>query len=127
MQAIAEQPEIERLRAAAEQGDALAQLDLGARYYEGRGIARDDAEAAKWFRRAALQGLAPAQFNLGNMYAVGLGVPKDLATAYIWLNVSAARGDDAAAKARDLVAGEMTLASIAEARRLSSERRPRTP
>src|SRR5262249_56105582 len=39
-------------RKAADQGDASGQLCLGAMYWQGRGVTRDDAEAARWFRRA---------------------------------------------------------------------------
>ena len=59
-------------RPLAEQGDALAQYNLGAMYNIGRGVAEDHAEALKWFRRAAKQGFAEAQFVLGNIYQ-GMG------------------------------------------------------
>ena len=65
----------ERLRRAADQGNADAQFNLGVMYAEGRGVPRDDAEAARWYRCAADQGEAAAQFNLGLMYAKGEGVP----------------------------------------------------
>ena len=42
-----------QLRLAAEQGDARAQTELGARYENGRGVARDYRAAVSWFRRAA--------------------------------------------------------------------------
>jgi len=72
---------MERLRRAAEQGNAAAQCNLGAVYAEGLGMPQDDAEAAKWFRLSADQGDASAQFNLGNMYRQGRGVPQDQAEA----------------------------------------------
>jgi TPR repeat protein len=34
----------------AETGDAVAQRNLGHRYYRGDGVPRDDAEAVKWFK-----------------------------------------------------------------------------
>lgn len=37
------------------------------------GVAKDDAESVKWWRKAAKQGFADAQFNLGVMYAQGDG------------------------------------------------------
>src|SRR5512139_2231427 len=43
-------------RPLAESGDAGAQFRIGTMYAEGLGVTRDDAEAAKWFRRAAEQG-----------------------------------------------------------------------
>jgi TPR repeat protein len=41
---------------AAEQGDAEAQMMLGAAYHLGLGIARDQAQAFHWLKRAASQG-----------------------------------------------------------------------
>jgi len=50
--------------AAAERGDAEAQLDMGTRFARGEGVDRNDAEAAKWLRKAADQGLARAQLDI---------------------------------------------------------------
>ena len=47
--------------AAARRGHVLAQYQLGWMYANGRGVARDDAQAAAWFRRAAAKGDLPAQ------------------------------------------------------------------
>ena len=44
------------LRAAAEQGDASAQYNLGLMYLEGQGVKQDNAEAYAWIRTAAAQG-----------------------------------------------------------------------
>lgn len=55
---------IEDIRAAAEQGDAEAQFNLGWCYwcnYINNGAAQDRLEASKWYRRAAEQGLDKAQ------------------------------------------------------------------
>jgi TPR repeat protein len=79
-------------RAAAEQGDAYGQYNLGAVYANGEGMPKDDAEAVKWWRMAADQGLANAQYNLGFMYADGRGVPKDDAEAVKWYRAAAATG-----------------------------------
>jgi TPR repeat protein len=43
-------------RKAADQGDAKAQLNLGACYFRGEGVKQDKAEAVKWYRKAAEQG-----------------------------------------------------------------------
>ncbi len=43
-------------------------------YENGRGVAQDYAEAARWYRKAAEQGDAGAQHNLGLLYAKGVGV-----------------------------------------------------
>ncbi len=44
------------LRAAAEQGDADAQYELGLMYLEGLGVKQDNVEAYAWIRTAAAQG-----------------------------------------------------------------------
>jgi len=50
---------------AAEQGDAMAQFNLGVMYDEGQGVARDDAKAVEWYTKAAEQGDSRAKFNFG--------------------------------------------------------------
>ena len=52
----------------AEQGDRVAQYNLGYLYDQGRGVPQDYKEANKWYRLAAEQGYASAHLNLGNMY-----------------------------------------------------------
>ena len=59
-------------------------------YDNGDGVAEDDAEAVRWYRRAAAGGHPSAQHNLGLMYANGEGVPRDDARAYVWLSLAAA-------------------------------------
>jgi localization factor PodJL len=69
------------LRAAAAAGSPAAEYEIGARYAEGRGIAANPQEAARWLEFAAKQGLVPAQFRLGSLYEKGTGVKKDLEMA----------------------------------------------
>ena len=76
----------------AEQGDAVAQNDLGSRYYAGRGVERDDAEAARWIRLAAAQGYAPAQYNLGLLHFRNRGVAGNDAEAARWYRAAAEQG-----------------------------------
>ena len=71
-------------RSLAEQGDAIAQFDLGFWYANGYGVQQDYAEAVKWYRKSAGQGYAIAQIMLGDMYAVGRDVPQDYAEAAKW-------------------------------------------
>lgn len=71
-------PEGERaLGAAANNGDEVAQYELGQRYANGDGVAADAAQAAYWYGEAAGQGLAIAQYRLATLYEKGRGVPKD--------------------------------------------------
>jgi localization factor PodJL len=69
------------LRMAAAAGNAVAEYEVGVRYAEGRGVALNPAEAARWFEYAARQGLTPAQFRLAGLYEKGTGMKKDLEAA----------------------------------------------
>ncbi|HEY0634322.1 MAG TPA: tetratricopeptide repeat protein [Gammaproteobacteria bacterium] len=80
------------LQGQAERGDPWAQLNLGAAYDNGIGVAAEPAQAVHWYRRAAEQGLAQAQFNLGHSYATGNGVAQDYAEAVRWLVLAARQG-----------------------------------
>ena len=90
--------------------------DANAAYNKG-----DYATALRLVRPLADQGNALAQSNLGFMYANGQGVPQDYVQAHKWLNLAAAAGDQSAVKSRDLVAGKMTPAQIAEGQKLARE------
>ena len=76
----------------AEQGNSLAQYNVGLIYNNGNGIPRDAITAAEWFRLAADQGDVRAQYMLGVMYARGDGVSKDLKTSVKWFKTSAEQG-----------------------------------
>jgi hypothetical protein len=108
-------------RLAADQGHVRAEFNLGVMYAEGQGVPQDYAEAVRWYRLAADQGLASAQANLGLMYAKGQGVPRNYVFAHMWISLSVARGQEHAAKDKDIVAGRMTPAQIAEAQKLARE------
>ena len=77
----------------AKAGDADAQVSLGFMYDNGIGVAEDDVEAVKWYRKAAEQGNAKAQNNLGVMYEKGKGVAEDDAEAVKWYRKAAEQGD----------------------------------
>ncbi|MBQ0062898.1 MAG: sel1 repeat family protein [Prevotella sp.] len=79
-------------RKAAEQGDADAQYNLGACYYNGYGVTKSYAEAAKWYRKAAEQGDADAQCMLGICYYGGDGVAKNYTEAVKWYRKAAEQG-----------------------------------
>ena len=119
------QVDIADLRARAEQGNALAQFNLGVNYTSGEGVPQDDVEATRWFRLAAEQGHLGAQEFLGAKYWVGSGVPQDYVQAHMWLHLAASRltGEDRekAVEGGASVALLMTPAKIAEAQRLARE------
>jgi localization factor PodJL len=80
------------LRLAALAGDPLAAYEVAVRFAEGRGVAANNAEAARWFDVAAKKGIAPAQFRLATLYEKGLGVAKNLATARDLYRAAADKG-----------------------------------
>ena len=78
---------------------------LAVQYSQGRGVAQDFLQAAKWFERAGQFGHANALYNLGIMTERGLGLKADEKAAYRWYSLAAKLGDKgAAAKKTDLAA-----------------------
>jgi localization factor PodJL len=81
------------LRAAALKGDPTAAYEVGVRFAEGKGIAANLDEAAKWYDRAAQAGVVPAIFRLGTFYEKGLSVKKDVDIARRYYLQAAERGN----------------------------------
>ena len=77
------------LRKAAEQGNIIAQVELGVVFDN----MQDYAQAFTWYSKAAEQGNARAQFNLGLCYLNGEFVPKDTARALELFRKAANQGD----------------------------------
>jgi hypothetical protein len=78
---------------AAEQGNAVAQYNVGYMYHYGEGAPQDFRMAVEWYRKAAQQGYSRAQNNLGVMYAKGFGVPQDSRVAGDWIRKAAEGGN----------------------------------
>jgi hypothetical protein len=81
------------LLAAANQGNAQAQDELGILYRSGRGVELDKSAAVQWWRKAAAQGDGPGSFNLGTAYFNGDGVAINDELAYAWFGLAARVGD----------------------------------
>ena len=81
------------LRAAALRGDAAAAYEIATRFADGKGVAQNLDEAAKWFDRAAQAGVVPAIFRLGTFYEKGLSVKKDVDVARRYYLQAAERGN----------------------------------
>jgi len=81
------------LRAAALKGDPTAAYEVGVRFAEGKGVAPNFDEAAKWYDRAAQAGVVPALFRLGTFYEKGLSVKKDVDIARRYYMQAAERGN----------------------------------
>ena len=78
----------------ANQGDAMAQYNLGLMYYYSKeGVRQDYAKACEWYLKAANQGNTNAQYSLGVMYNDGKGVRQDYNKAREWYLRAASQGD----------------------------------
>jgi hypothetical protein len=94
-------------RSAAEGGNPMAQVEVGAFYdpldpQPKAGFAPDAARAADWYERAALAGLIEAQRRFGLLLAKGgPGLAPDPVKARTWLQQAAAQNDADAKKALD--------------------------
>jgi len=89
-QSDADRELVAELRGRAEEGEVHAQNDLGRAYFLGLfGLAKDEVESVKWYRKAAERDNATAQYNLGWRYADGRGVPMDKAEAVRWYRKAA--------------------------------------
>ncbi|MGA6994331.1 MAG: tetratricopeptide repeat protein [Candidatus Deferrimicrobiaceae bacterium] len=91
--AAASSADVSELIERANKGEAEAQTALAEMYRKGEGVPKNDAEAAKWYRKAAEQGVPEAQVNLGLMQANGQGVPKNYGEAVEWFSKAAEQGE----------------------------------
>ena len=88
----ADQRPIEDVKKKAEAGDAESQVELGLRYDTGKGMPKDQVEAASWYRKAAEQNYPAAQYILALCFQSGDGVAKDWVEAYKWLLLAMKEG-----------------------------------
>lgn len=80
-------------RYAAEQGYAIAQLELGERFAYGEGVPHDPASAVIWYCKAAEQKFPEAQYELGFCFEYGmLNLPKNEEEAVRWYRRAADQG-----------------------------------
>jgi hypothetical protein len=103
---------------AAVQCDAC-QYELWRIYYNGLGVEKDYAEAARFLKRAAEAGLPKAQMQLAFRYNKGEGVPKDNVQAYMWFYIAEKGGDPLAKKARPLSAKKISKSQVDEAKAMA--------
>jgi TPR repeat protein len=75
---------LKKFRSAAEEGNPIAQNNLGLLYHNGQGVTQDYKEALKWYSLAAEQGHMLAQSSVGMAYHNGLGVTQDYREAVKW-------------------------------------------
>jgi uncharacterized protein len=85
--------------AAAQKGDANAQVNLGVLYAKGKGVKQDSGEAMNLYTLAAEQGNPWGQYLLGEMYAKGWGLPENNAQTMRLGEMLATQGNSEAAAA----------------------------
>jgi uncharacterized protein len=79
--------------AAAKEGHADSQFNVGVMYEQGTGVGKNEKEAFFWYGKSASQGNAGAQFNLGVLYENGRGTKIDFAKANEWYRKASVQGD----------------------------------
>jgi TPR repeat protein len=84
---------LERLKTAAPVMSADKAYEEAQRYWNGTGVAKNEAEAVRFYRIAADQGHAEAQASLGYAYDMGKGIAKSDPEALKWYRLSAASGN----------------------------------
>jgi TPR repeat protein len=77
----------------AKKDDAMAQYVVGHLYEKGDGVKKNDAEAAKWYRKADKKGLSDATALLGVLYLEGRGVKQSNKKGIAFLKKAAKRGN----------------------------------
>ena len=85
------------LRAAADQGDANAQHELGLLHVRGTGVPQNREAGAILIERAAIQGHTLAQNDIGALYHAGQGVAQDFRKAALYYGLAAQKGHGFAA------------------------------
>lgn len=74
-------------------GNAVAMLNVGLMYAQGKGVAQNHDQAFQWYQKASDKGHKAAMYNIGMMYKNGLGTAKDAKTAVEWFKKSADKGE----------------------------------
>ena len=90
--AAAIEPDIPRTQAGADSGSISQEIKLGAAYFAGRGVPRDEKRAAYWYEKAANSGDPAAQLQIGYFYQAGIGVTRDPTRAARWFERAVAGG-----------------------------------
>ena len=77
---------------AANQGNVLAQFDLGLMYAKGEGVRKDEKLAFKYFHKAARNNHVEAKFYMGLSFSQGRGVKKQSQLARYWFKLALKAG-----------------------------------
>jgi len=103
----------------AEQGDPLAQFQVGMMIEQGQGAEVNYDAAYHWYMKAAEQGMSDAYFALGQLYNRGLAVPQDAVQAYAWFDLAVRDGHAVAGDWLNMQANKMVPDQIQAAQRVA--------
>ncbi len=92
----ADSPPTAELIKMASEGDATAQLSLAVCYRDGKGVAKDNAEAMRWAHLAADKGDAAAMDFIGWMFFRGTGTQHNPKLAVGYFSAAADKSPSAA-------------------------------
>jgi TPR repeat protein len=120
--------DITTLQHKADEGDPVAQFNLGSRYFNGEDVKKNEEQAGYWWKRAAKQGHANAQSHLGELYDKGHGMEQDYRRAYFWYSL-AVKGTDwnvayHTGPRKDAAAKHLTPDQISDADKAVAEWKP---
>lgn len=76
---------VELLTKYADEGNPLAQYNLGTFYNSGQFVNQNKKKAFQYFLRAAHQGLVSAKYNVGIAYYFGKVVERNVSKSFLWL------------------------------------------
>ncbi len=76
------------LAVAAQNGNALAQYNLGLHYKN-----KNPRDAFRWMHKSALKGYRPAQYEFALMFHYGIGVKHNSDLARLWFKRAAKKGE----------------------------------
>lgn len=74
-------------------GNAHGQFHVGAMYWTGDGVRKDEQEAARWWLKAAEAGQVSAMIDLAYTYKEGKGNPQNYAEAFRWYSAGSSHKD----------------------------------
>lgn len=109
----------------AKAGDAASQFEMGRECELGQWIARNEAEALKWYEMSARQGYERAQQAAARMYFMGEGTAQDYEASYFWYRV--AEKTSGTRDWTESVAKNLTPGQVAAMEKRAADWRPDTP
>jgi len=80
-----------RLAILAQNGNAVAQYNLGLHYKNSK--EKNPRDAFRWMHKSALKGYRPAQYEFALMFHYGIGVKQNSDLARLWLKRAAKKGE----------------------------------